>query len=57
MDISGFYPALDIDECAKIAADMWYVSGMKLNLDTRELSLYLAVTVARDKLEELGLGT
>ena len=29
---------------------------MKFNLDTRELSLYLAVTVARDKLEELGLG-
>ena len=45
MDISGFYPALNIDVCAKVAAEMWYDSGMELNLDTRELSLYLAVTV------------
>ena len=55
MDISGFYPALDINECAKIAAEMWYVSGMQLNLDVDELSLYLAVNTSRDKLEELGL--
>ena len=56
MDISGFYPALNIDVHAKVAAEMWYDSEMNLNLDTRELSLYLAVTVERDKLEELGLG-
>jgi len=44
MDISGMFPALDIPECAKIAADMWYKSGMELNLDTEELGLYLALT-------------
>ena len=55
MDISGMFPALDIPECAKIAADMWYKSGMELNLDTEELGLYLALTVDRARLEELGL--
>ena len=53
--ISGMYPALDIPECAKIAVEMWDRSGMKLNLDTEELGLYLAVTVERAQLEELGL--
>ena len=56
MDISAFYPSLDIAVCAETAAKMWYASGMKLNLDVEELSLYLAVTASRDKLEELGLG-
>ena len=55
MDISGFYPALDINECAKMAADMWHESGMELNLDKEELGLYMAVTVSRDKLAELGI--
>ena len=53
--IYGMYPALDIPECAKIAVEMWDRSGMKLNLDTEELGLYLAVTVERAQLEELGL--
>ena len=55
MDISGFYPALDINECAKMAADMWHDSDMELNLNKEELGLYLAVTVSRDKLVELGI--
>ena len=55
MDISGMFPALDIPECARIAAEMWFESGMEINLDTEELGLYLAVTVDRARLEELGL--
>ena len=55
MDISGMYPALDIPECAKIAAEMWDRSGMELNLNTEELGLYLALTVDRARLEDLGL--
>ena len=38
MDISGFYPALDIGVCARTAAEMWYASGMKFNLNVKELS-------------------
>ena len=45
MDISDMYPALDIPECAKIAAEVWCESGMEINLDTEELGLNLAVTV------------
>ena len=55
MDISGFYPALDINECAKMAAEMWLESDMKLNINKKELGLYLAVTCSRDRLAELGI--
>ena len=55
MDVSGMFPALNIEECARIAAEMWYKSEMELNLDTEELGLYLAITVDRAKLEELNL--
>ena len=54
-DVGGFYPALDINECAKMVADMWHDSGMELNLGKEEFGLYLAVTVSRDKLVEFGM--
>ena len=41
---------------ARVAAELWEESGLELNLDTEELSLYLAVTMKWDELEELGLG-
>ena len=55
-DISAMFPSMDIAECAKIAADMFFESGMELNIDTEELGLYLAVTVDRARLTELGVG-
>ena len=35
---------------------LFYESGMELNIDTEELGLYLAVTVDRARLTELGVG-
>ena len=55
-DISAMFTSMDIAECAKIAADMFFESGMELNIDTEELGLYLAVTVNRARLTELGVG-
>ena len=54
-DVSGMYPALDIPVCARVAAEMWDESGLELNLNHEELSLYLAVTVDKEKLTSLGL--
>ena len=36
-DISAMFTSMDIAECAKIAADMFFESGMELNIDTEEL--------------------
>ena len=55
MDVSAMFPSMDIAECAKVAAEMFFESGMELNLDTEELGLYLAVTVDRARLIELGV--
>ena len=55
-DISAMYPSLDVPEVARVAAELWEESDLELNLDTEELSLYLAVTMKRGELEELGLG-
>ena len=40
-----------------MAAEMWYEyeSDLKLNINKEELGLYLAVSVSRDKLAELGI--
>ena len=55
-DISAMYPSLDVPEVARVAAELWEESGLELNLNTEELSLYLAVTIKWGELEELGLG-
>ena len=49
------FPSLDIEECAKIAAKEFLDSELDVNYDEEELALYLAVTIDRDKLAELGL--
>ena len=41
--------------CAQIAAHMFFESGMVLNIDMEELGLYLANTVDRAWLTELGV--
>ena len=40
---------------AKMAAEMWHESDMKLNINKEELGLYLTVTCSRDRLVELGI--
>ena len=55
-NISAMYPSLDVPEVARVAAELWEESGLELNLNTEELSLYLAVTIKWGELEELGLG-
>ena len=55
IDVSAMYPSLDIDICAKVVAEEFYNSGLNINVDEEELSLYLAVTVDREELVKLGL--
>ena len=55
-DVSGMYPALDIEVIAKWLAEEYLQSDLEiLNLDLLELALYLAVTNNPIELENLGL--
>ena len=49
------FPSLDIEECAKITVKEFLDSELDINYDEEELALYLAITIDRDKLAELGL--
>ena len=55
-DISAMYPSLDIPEVAKIVAKEYLESGLDIDLDTLEMSLYLSVTNKRDELVTRGWG-
>ena len=55
-DISGFFPAMEIPEVAKIVAAEYLKSGLDIELDTEEMALHLAVTKTRQELVSLGLG-
>ena len=55
-DVSAMFPSLDIPECARVAGEELYNSDIDINVDDEELALYLAVTVDRERLEDLGLG-
>ena len=55
-DVSGMYPALDIEVIAKWLAEEYLQSDLEiLNLDPLELALYLAVTNNQTELDNLGL--
>ena len=54
-DVSNMFPSLDIEECAKITAKEFLDSELDINYDEEELALYLAITIDRDKLADLGL--
>ena len=56
MDIEKMYPSADVDEVCRVAADEWFNSDMKLDVNVTELALYLAVVYDRDFLVGLGLG-
>ena len=55
-DVSGMYPAFDIEVIAKWLAEEYLQSDLEiLNLDPLELALYLAVTNNQTELDNLGL--
>ena len=55
-DVSGMYPALDIEVIAKWLAEEYLQSDLEiLNIDHLELALYLAVTNNQTELDNLGL--
>ena len=56
MDIEKMYPSADIDEVCRVAAEEWFQSNMKLDVNTYELALYITVMYERDFLVGLGLG-
>ena len=43
MDIEKMYPSADIDEVCRVAAEEWFQSNMKLDVNTYELALYITV--------------
>ena len=55
-DISAMFPSLDIPEVAKIVAEEYLESGLDIELDTLETSLYLSVTNKREELVARGWG-
>ena len=54
-DYEAYYPSLDIEEVAKVAKDEFITGDLDVNVDVKELALYLAVTKERSELESLGL--
>ena len=53
-DVEAMYPSLDIDTVAKVAGEEFLESDLDIEIDTEELSLYLAVTHTSEELEKLG---
>ena len=53
-DVEAMYPSLDIDRVAKVAGEEFLESDLDIEIDTEELSLYLAVTHTSEELEKLG---
>ena len=55
-DFEAYYPNFDIEEVAKVAKEEFINGDLDINVDEKELALYLAVTKERSELESLGLG-
>ena len=53
-DVEAMYPSLDIDTVAKVAGEEFLESDLDIEIDTEELSLYLAVTNTSEDLDILG---
>ena len=53
MDVKSMYPNLNIEKVAEITATEFLESGLKVELDKNELSLYLAIIYQGKKREEI----
>ena len=55
-DFENFYPSFDVPVVAELAAQEFLRSGLTLEVDSRELSLYISICYERDDLVARGLG-
>ena len=54
-DIESMYPRLQIDEVAAIVAQEYQQTNLEVDVDNDELSLYLAVVLKDEEINDLGL--
>ena len=57
MDVVSMFPNLNVDRVAEVAATEFLESDLKVEVDRKELGLYLAILFQgrREELETLGL--
>ena len=55
-EFDNFYPSFDVPVVAELAAQAFIRSGLTLEVDNRELSLYISICYEREDLETWGLG-
>ena len=55
-DVERMYTSMEVDAVAEVAAEEFLSSNLEIDLDWKEISLYLAVTHSSQELEQLGLG-
>ena len=53
MDVKSMYPNLNVEKVAEISASEFLKSGLKIELDRKELGLYLAIIYQGRRREEL----
>ena len=53
-DVEAMYPSLDIASVAAVAREEFVKSKLKVEIDNLELSLYLAITLYKKELDDLG---
>jgi hypothetical protein len=56
MDVEKLYPSLKAEKVAKVVAEEYRASELKIEVDTMALGLYLAIMVGREVLVRMGLG-
>ena len=56
MDVEKLYPSLKAEKVAKVVAEEYRASELKIEVDTMALGLYLAIMVGRAELVRMGLG-
>ena len=56
MGVEKLYPSLKAEEVSKLVGKAFLESDLEVNVNTEDLSLYLALTVDRKELVKKGLG-
>ena len=56
MDVDKMYPSLKADKVAKVVANEYRMSKLRIEVDAKALGLYLAIVVGRKELIRVGRG-
>ena len=56
MDVAKMFPSLRAADVAKIVKEEYLQAKLEVEVDEAELSLFLAIEMSREELEDLGLG-